>query len=98
MGKKVDPHEECHERAAARLGLRTTRIYEGGEHVKTRIHGIDKLSPVERAAISYAAHENGHRDTRGDRRIAEEDLREVPWSQRGSARREARRLGRKLGR
>lgn len=88
-------HEEKHVRVARALGHDAHITLDRNGEVCARVTYRHDPSPVERAAIALASSDEPTADTRRDRAMAEAALSEVPWSQRGKARREAERLARK---
>lgn len=88
--RHVDEHEKGHRNVARALGYRAV-TRGGATYVDDR-----QATPTERAAIAYGGRARaGHGGHEGDNRIAEAALRELPWSQRGAARREAQRIARR---
>lgn len=91
-------HEYAHRRVARALRMQTGDLVcrEDGSgycQVDTAGHPV-----LHRVAVAYAGGyaEGTHEFARTDKSIAEGDLREIPWSQRGRVRREGKALARRL--
>jgi len=91
----VRRHENGHRNVARALGC-NGKVVITEDEAYFQITSGPALTPAEHAAIAYGGRAAaGGRGCEQDDRLAEQHLRQVPWSQRGQARAEAKRIARR---